>query len=253
MNAFTTCEEYLLLVITSSVMLEDFDLLERLLHAAGLDHESINDLPVSDNFKGNFWRLVALIQFRKGDLTQIYAKLAQAKSYFEEEDSHWGLGLTYYLQARIKPTIKSCGKALEYFCKIDHFRGIFVVLQMVAELKNTELSKERLYQDYHKFKQLFLLQCQQGHSHDTPNGQLLRNIVCGDPHENKFDSAKSLEMEIVIDVDQDRKKVKQSVKKKGRPVVPILLNPFSIGDRLLPKGMKTGDELRGEFDMLDRL
>ena len=36
-------------------------------------------------------------------------------------------------------------------------------------------------------------------------------------------------------------------------MVPILLNPLSIGDRLMPKGMTTGDELRGEFPKLDRL
>ena len=69
MNAFITCEEYLLLVISSSVMLGDFDFLERLLQATGLDHESVSDLPLSDNFKGNFWRLTALIQYKKGDLT----------------------------------------------------------------------------------------------------------------------------------------------------------------------------------------
>jgi hypothetical protein len=74
----------------------------------------IENLPVSKNFIGNFMRLAALIYLKKSneksksnDLNEneyerIELLLLTSKKYFEQDNSQWGLGLTYSLLGRVK-------------------------------------------------------------------------------------------------------------------------------------------------------
>jgi hypothetical protein len=64
-----TSEHFLLLLLANTLFIEKYDFLDNLLAQSNIDlsftTESMNDLPVSSNFKGNFWRMSALFLLRE--------------------------------------------------------------------------------------------------------------------------------------------------------------------------------------------
>ena len=55
-------EQYMMFLIASMTMIEKYDFIDKLLEkVGGLD---VNTLPVSNNFKANFWRFSALCQLK---------------------------------------------------------------------------------------------------------------------------------------------------------------------------------------------
>lgn len=109
----------------------------------------LDDLPVSHIFKGNLWRLIALcglLEAKKAtstliskvDLEKIENQLQVALTHFMEDESQWGLGLTYNLLGRVWSFRKMFNfekakhyldKALECFKSIDHCRGMYITLK----------------------------------------------------------------------------------------------------------------------------
>ena len=108
-------EEFMLVLLSSMYLLKRFDFFKLLMENLGIDVDKnpnqITELPVSLNFQGNFWRLRALFMVRNlrdkknkisdHNFKRIVKRLEIAEKFFVEDDSSWGLGLTYNLLARL--------------------------------------------------------------------------------------------------------------------------------------------------------
>jgi hypothetical protein len=140
------------------LLVEKYDFLTILLSKSKIDldknPESLNGLPVSDNFKANIWRLAAIFLLKEAkrrmkssissrDLICATKRLEFAEKFFEKDESDWGLGLTYTHLARIctfKNNLKLNSakiyfeKAIEKFKKIHHYRGTFLTLKDLHDL-----------------------------------------------------------------------------------------------------------------------
>ena len=108
-------EEFMLVLLSSMYLLKRFDFFKLLMENLGIDVDKnpnqITELPVSLNFQGNFWRLRAQFMVRNlrdkknkisdHNFKRIVKRLEIAEKFFVEDDSSWGLGLTYNLLARL--------------------------------------------------------------------------------------------------------------------------------------------------------
>jgi hypothetical protein len=108
-------EEFMLVLLSSMYLLKRFDFFKLLMENLGIDVDKnpnqITELPVSLNFQANFWRLRALFMVRNlrdkknkisdHNFKRIVKRLEIAEKFFVEDDSSWGLGLTYNLLARL--------------------------------------------------------------------------------------------------------------------------------------------------------
>ena len=138
------------------------------------DSDSLNELPVTNLFLGNIWRLSALCEiknfehrrmnqeedpFHDGeqnyheefylnpvDFDQISARLKFAQEYFQKDNSKWGLGLTDLLWARTYTLKKRCmdnfntacryyKSALDTFQDIHHYRATYMTQKNLIELE----------------------------------------------------------------------------------------------------------------------
>ena len=132
-------EQLSLFVLVSLWMTKRFEAIAKLKAQTGIDFdedpESFNQLPVTNNFKGNFWRLAALFALKNQKLTEerikiVEKRLLQAKKYFELDNSQWGLGLTCNILGRIysfkddklENTKENIRKSKQYYIQaLDNF------------------------------------------------------------------------------------------------------------------------------------
>jgi len=111
-----TSEQFFLYLLSNMILVERYDFLDLLLEKLGhnIDEEpdSINGLPCSYNFLGNFWRLSAICYLKEArkkthsgltvrELEKTQKRLKHAIKNFEAGDDEWGLGLSHNLLGRV--------------------------------------------------------------------------------------------------------------------------------------------------------
>lgn len=157
-------ENFLLFMLANMFLLKRYDFFQLFIAKLDIDIDQdpskLNDLPVSDNFKGNFWRLRAMFmlknlrrlddkQISDYHFVRITKRLELAERHYLKDDSAWGLGLTYHLFARIhspqeinsivtleniQVSIDYYKKSLKWFLKCDHYRGLQMCCKSLYEI-----------------------------------------------------------------------------------------------------------------------
>ena len=101
-------ERFLNTGLISMYMLQKYEFFglfcERLGSNIGQDPAILESMPVSNNFKGNFFRLRAVFFFKMSknemNMIRIIKRLERAEKFYLMDENYWGLGLTYNLIGR---------------------------------------------------------------------------------------------------------------------------------------------------------